>query len=107
MPGSHNHVCHHLRDLSSSCLDRCTVKKKKRVTLGNPSAKDADGMLLDINVNLLDETPSREDKRRDIDHFFHVAVLKEVNGKSKKYCGCKLCPYVWRVLVNASDSDPN
>jgi hypothetical protein len=50
---------------------------------------------VDVNVQPIDEdAPSREDKRRDIDHFFQSAVMKTINGKTKKYCSCKLCPYV-------------
>ena len=43
--------------------------KKKRATLGNPDAKDADGFLLDVDVQFVDpdDVPSREDKRRDVD----------------------------------------
>jgi hypothetical protein len=64
-----------------------------RASLGNPVAIDADGLLMDVDVQSIDDSPpTREDKRQDVDHFFIAAVLKDVNGKSKKYCACKLCP---------------
>jgi hypothetical protein len=56
-----------------------------------------EGFLLDVIVQPIDEDmPSEphEDKRRDIDHFFQPPVVKTINGKMKKYCSCKLCPYV-------------
>jgi hypothetical protein len=65
----------------------------KRATLGNPVAVDADGLLVDVDVQLInDNPPTREDKRQDVDYFFRTAVVKDVNGKSKKYHACKLCP---------------
>jgi hypothetical protein len=64
-----------------------------RVSLGNPVAVDADGLLMDVDVQSIDDsTPTREDKRQDVDHFFCIAVVKVVNGKSKKYRACKICP---------------
>jgi hypothetical protein len=54
---------------------------------------DAANLLIDVDVQPLDDnTSAREDKRQDVDNFFHTAVAKDVNGKSKKYCTCKLCP---------------
>ncbi len=50
---------------------------------------------MDVDVQPVHEdVPTREDKRRDIDFFFGPAILKIVNGNTKKYCSCKLCPYV-------------
>ena len=67
--------------------------KKKSATLGNPQVTGADGLLADVDVQLVDDNPStREDKRQDVDHFFGPAVVKDVNGRSKKYRSCKLCP---------------
>ncbi|KAG6881043.1 hypothetical protein C0993_003128 [Termitomyces sp. T159_Od127] len=70
--------------------------KKMRVSLGNPMALGDDGFLADIDVQLIqDEEPEaelHEDKRRDIDQFFHQPVMKEIKGKEKKYCICKICP---------------
>jgi hypothetical protein len=63
------------------------------VTLGNPIAKDADGFLLDVDIQSIDDAgSSREDKRRDVDKFFHPSTMNDVNGKQKKYRVCKLCP---------------
>jgi hypothetical protein len=63
--------------------------------LGNPADVDSDGFLVDVVVQPVNEnTPAYEDKRCDIVQFFHPAVLKVVNGKTKKYSTCKLCPYV-------------
>jgi hypothetical protein len=65
----------------------------KCATLGNPVAVDADGLLVDVDVQSInDNPPTREDKRQDVDYFFRTAVVKDVNGKSKKYRACKLCP---------------
>jgi hypothetical protein len=44
--------------------------EKKRGTLGNPTAVDADGLLVDVDVQSLavDNNPAaREDKRQDVD----------------------------------------
>jgi hypothetical protein len=69
------------------------AKKKKRTTLGNPTATDADGLLLDVDVQEIDERgQTREEKRQDVDQFFHPAVVTVVNGKQRKHCICKLCP---------------
>jgi hypothetical protein len=68
--------------------------EKKRGTLGNPTTVDADGLLVDVDVQAIDDNlPStREDKRQDVDQFFDTPVSKNVKGKSKKYCTCKICP---------------
>jgi hypothetical protein len=69
-------------------------------SLGNPKEVDDEGLLIDVDVQAINEDgPSREDKRRDIDHFFQSPVEKTVNGKVKKYCICKLCPYVSHTSV--------
>ena len=48
---------------------------------------------MDVDVQLVDDSPpTREDKRQDVDNFFHTAIVRDVNGKSKKYRDCKLCP---------------
>jgi hypothetical protein len=77
-------------------LLKILADKKARASLGNPADVDSDGLLADIIVQPVneEEPPSLEDKRRDTDQFFHPAVLKVVNGKTKKYSTCKLCPYV-------------
>jgi hypothetical protein len=73
----------------------CGLGKKKNATLGNPWAINTDGLLVDVNVQEVDDTPSTcEDKQLDMDHFFPTAVVKEVNGKSKKYRTCKSYPWV-------------
>ncbi|KAI9507403.1 hypothetical protein F5148DRAFT_1308525 [Russula earlei] len=65
--------------------------KRKSVTLGNPHATDANGLLIDVNVQFINNNTSmHEDKQQDVDHFFHPDVDKDVNGKAKK--ACKLCP---------------
>jgi hypothetical protein len=70
------------------------VGEKRRGTLSNPTAVDGDGLLVDVVVQSVDDISpiTREDKRQDVDQFFHAAVNKDVKGKSKKYCACKLCP---------------
>ena len=61
-----------------------------RATLGNPVAVDADGLLMDVDVQAInDNLPTHEVKQQDC---FCIAVAKDVNGKSKKYHACKLCP---------------
>jgi hypothetical protein len=60
--------------------------------LGNPTAIDADGLLTDVDVQAVGHTLStREEKQHDVDQFFFPAVTKDVNGKRKRYCVCKLC----------------
>jgi hypothetical protein len=67
--------------------------KKTHGSLGNPVDVDSDGLLIDVDVQPIDDIgQSREDKRRDINEFFHPAVVKVINGASKKFSTCKLCP---------------
>jgi hypothetical protein len=69
------------------------IAKKKHGSLGNPLAVDEEGLLLDVEVQMVDkDPPTREDKRRDVDQFFHPPVDKEIDGKIKKMCLCKVCP---------------
>jgi hypothetical protein len=83
----------------NSVLNIVTAKRA-RASLGNPKEVDDEGLLMDVDVQPIEEdVPSREDKRRDIDHFFQSPVEKSVNGKVKKYCICKLCPYVSRTSM--------
>ena len=87
------------------CLIYCTVSnqcpyvfpvKVTQTTLGNPVAVDSDGLLMDVDVQPIDDSqPTREEKRQDVDQFFCIAVVKDVNGKSKKYCTCKICPWAF------------
>jgi hypothetical protein len=74
--------------------------KQTHASLGNPKDVDDEGLLVDVNVQPIDEdAPSHEDKRRDINHFFQSPVVKTINGKMKKCCHCKLCPYVPHTSV--------
>jgi hypothetical protein len=70
--------------------------KARRGTLGNPVDIDDDGLLVDVDVQSVDDdhrvTVTRVDKRQDVDQFFLGAVFKDMNGKSKKYRLCKICP---------------
>ena len=66
--------------------------KNKCTIIGNPIAVDADSLLMDVDIQSIeDNLPTCEDKTQDIDQFFHTAIMKDVNGTSKKYCACKLC----------------
>ncbi|KAH9166216.1 hypothetical protein EDB89DRAFT_2063470 [Lactarius sanguifluus] len=57
-----------------------TKAKKSHASLGNPTNVDEDGLLLDVDVQLVHEgVPVHEDKQRDIDNFFGPAILKTVN----------------------------
>ena len=80
----------------STCPDNCSdilPGKNKCATLSNPVAVDVDSLLIDVDVQLHDDNPpTREDKQQDVDQFFCMAIVKDVNGKLKKYCTCKLCP---------------
>lgn len=76
--------------------------KKTRASLGNPVDIDDEGLLADIEVQPIDDiVPTREDKRRDINEFFKLPVSKVVDGKEKKYCSCKRCPYVSHSLMSS------
>lgn len=66
--------------------------KKTRKSLGNPTKVDDE---MDEGVQVIDNEPTREEKRCDIAYHFREPVLRLVNGKMKKCCGCKLCPYVF------------
>jgi hypothetical protein len=69
------------------------LDKKKSATLGNPQVTNADSLLINVDVQLVNDNPSMcEDKQQDVDHFFRPAVVKDMNGKSKKFRACKLCP---------------
>lgn len=57
-------------------------KKEKKTTLGNPQNINTDGLLVDIDVQEVNDTPStHEDKQQNMDHFFCAAIVKEVIGK--------------------------
>jgi hypothetical protein len=72
----------------------------KKTSLGNPTEKDDEGFLVDIDVQqVVVDAPTREEKRRDIDRFFNPPVSKIVDGKTKYFCHCKVCPYVPLLLV--------
>ena len=63
-----------------------------RGSLGNPVDVDSDGLLIDIDIQPIDDIgQSHEDKRRDINEFFHPAISKVIQGVTKKYSICKLC----------------
>ncbi|KAG6893926.1 hypothetical protein C0993_012693, partial [Termitomyces sp. T159_Od127] len=67
--------------------------KKLRISLGNPTAVGNDGFLADINIQPIEEEKEkREDKRRDVNHFFHEPSVRQLNGKEKSCCVCKICP---------------
>ena len=70
-----------------------TAKRRCRPTLGNPDDRDADGMLIDVDVQSIDDATalSNEEKWWDIDEFFKAAVTRCVEGKSQKYHACKIC----------------
>jgi hypothetical protein len=56
---------------------------------------DNAGLLIDVDVQPINDNPTTcEDKQLDVDHFFCAAVVKDVDGKQKKYRRCKLCPWV-------------
>jgi hypothetical protein len=69
------------------------IAKKKSATLSNLLVTDADGLLVDVDVQSIDDSvPSMcEDKQQDVDNFFHATIVQEIKGKLKKYCTCKLC----------------
>jgi hypothetical protein len=73
------------------------IAKKKRDTLGSPTTTDAGGFLVDVDIQEIKsidhERPraTREEKCRDVNQFFHPAVVRDVNGRVKTYRACKLC----------------
>ena len=80
--------------MSDYLSDVFSGKKKNasRATLGNPQAVNADGLLMDVNVQPVNNNLSmHEDKRQDVDHIFSPAFNKTVKGKVKKYQSCKIC----------------
>lgn len=85
-------VWHHLYPLTHT--DYSFTGNRKHATLGDPDDVDEDGLLIDVDVQSVDSSPActREDKRKDVDHFFHGAIVKIVKGKAKKYRDCKACP---------------
>ncbi|KAG6883266.1 hypothetical protein C0992_009256, partial [Termitomyces sp. T32_za158] len=77
--------------------------KKPRFSLGNPTMVDDDGLLVDVNIQSIEEDKEkREDKRRDIDHFFREPSIRQLNGKEKSYCICKICPNMKSIVNEAT-----
>ena len=71
------------------------IAKKIHASLGNPVALNSEGFLTDIDIQSLDEDSlTWEDKWHDINHYFSAPVVMMVNGKTKKYCSCKICLYM-------------
>ena len=77
--------------------------KKTHASLGNPTDLDSDGFLIDVDVQPVDDDtpllPTVEDRQCDVDQFFQPPILKVVDGRTKKYCTCKVCPYVLLLLL--------
>lgn len=72
-------------------LNDIIIVKKTHGSCGNP---------VDVEVQSIEEeAPTRTDKRRDVDQFFHPAVERTTGNKTKKYCRCKLCLYVSRTSI--------
>jgi hypothetical protein len=84
-----------VQSMPSSLVLNLVTANRSKATLGNPTDVDEEGLLLDVEVQQVHEdVRTQGDKRRDIDQFFDPAILKTINSKVKKYCSCKLCPYV-------------
>src|SRR5271156_3103652 len=66
--------------LEFTCL--CVAGTNHKQLLGNPKDVDDEGLLMDVDVQPIEDVPSHEDKRRDVDHFFQSPVEKTINGKS-------------------------
>lgn len=69
-------------------------QRKSAVVPTEPELVDADGILIDIDVQSLTEPVStREAKTADIDKFFGATFDHAgANGKVKKHRKCKTCP---------------
>ena len=71
-------------------------KKGPSGTLGNPVTVDDNGLLVNVDIQEIDinDAPwtTREDKCQDVDRFFLGARIRDMNGKSRKYRLCKICP---------------
>jgi hypothetical protein len=66
--------------------------RKKQKAL-SPELVDGDGVLIDIDVSILDPGSSREGKTADIDTFFGATFEQTgANGKVKKHRKCSVCP---------------
>ena len=58
-----------------------------------PEALDADGILADIDVQLIDNTSLLNAGKLDIDQFFSALIdATGRNGVKKEHRKCKLCP---------------
>jgi hypothetical protein len=57
---------------------------------------DADGILVDVDVqSIINTVSTREAKTADLDVFFGATFDHAgANGKVKKHRKCKMCPYV-------------
>ncbi|KAG6895056.1 hypothetical protein C0992_003343 [Termitomyces sp. T32_za158] len=83
-PGEYLHFYWSIMALGT---DFVITVKKTRVSLGSPTAMNKDGFLADITVQSIEEetAETHEEKRRDIDQFFHPPVTKKVNQKEKNH----------------------
>jgi hypothetical protein len=78
---------------------KLVAAEKTHVSLGNPTNIDEDGLLMDVDVQPVHgDCPTHGDKC-DIIFFFGPEFLKVVNGRAKKCCDCKVCPYVSSLQV--------
>ena len=79
--------------------------KKKSTTLGNPQAINVDGLLMDVDVQPVnDDSSTHEDKWQDVDNFFCMTVVKEVNGKSRSIiCAKYACEFMHQHFVMYTD----
>lgn len=83
----------HTNQCSLVISDDAGKKKAPSGTLGNPVAVDDDGLLVDVDVQVVDDIrTTRADKRQDVDEFFLAATFSDMKGKSRKYRLCKICP---------------
>jgi hypothetical protein len=72
-------------------MNNCWSAKRPRV---ETDVVDNEGLLKDVDVQSAKASGiSREDKSRDIDEFFEIAVDRiGTNGVTKKHRMCKKCP---------------
>ncbi|KAG6863597.1 hypothetical protein C0993_010921, partial [Termitomyces sp. T159_Od127] len=77
-----------------------TVIKKPHTLLGNSTAVGDDVLLANLKVQSIEEKKEiHDDKLQDVKHFFHDPIIKQVNGREKRYCICKICPSVEKKMI--------
>ena len=74
---SPGNICIYISNALSSHSQCICTAKKRHVTLGNPTATDPQGFLVDIAIqDAADQGPMHEEKQHDVDQFLDINYTK-------------------------------